>query len=95
MKKNVENYFGSSGQDIGIAIRSGDLDAVEFTYFLLDCISAQNSPIFLNVTKNRAVKEAHEAAQRAKSGTSLSALDGVPIAYKDLIDMMGEQMRRS
>ena len=51
MKKNVENYFGSSGQDIAIAIRAGDLDAVEFTYFLLDCISAQNSPIFLNVTK--------------------------------------------
>ncbi len=91
MRKNVENYFGSSAQDIAIAIRSGDLDAVEFTYFLLDSISAQNSPIFLKVTKKRAVKEAHEAAKRAKIGASLSALDGVPIAYKDLIDMMGER----
>ena len=58
--------------------------------YLLDLISKQDSTIFLNATKKRALTEAKKASKRAKNGETLSALDGVPIAYKDLIDMVGE-----
>ena len=90
MKKNPEKYFKASGKIIGSAIASGNLDAVEYTEYLLDLISKQTSTIFLNVTKERALTEAKNAGKRAKNGETLSALDGVPIAYKDLIDMVGE-----
>ena len=90
MKKNPEKYFKASGEVIGSAIKSGTLDAVEYTEFLFDLINRQNSTIFLNLTKERALKEAKSANKRAKNGESLSALDGVPIAYKDLVDMVGE-----
>ena len=90
MKKNPEEYFKASGEVIGLAIKSGSLDAVEYTEFLFDLIKKQNSTIFLNLTKARAIKEAKSAAKRAKNGQSFSALDGVPIAYKDLVDMVGE-----
>ena len=90
MKKNPEKYFKASGEVIGSAIKSGKLDAVEYTEFLFDLINRQNSTIFLNLTKERALKEAKSAVKRAKNGESLSALDGVPIAYKDLVDMVGE-----
>ena len=90
MKKNPEKYFKASGEIIGSAIKSGNLDAVEYTEYLLDLISKQDSTIFLNVTKERALTEAKNAGKRAKNGETLSALDGVPIAYKDLIDMVGE-----
>lgn len=90
MKKNPEKYFKASGEVIGSAIKSGTLDAVEYTEFLFDLINRQKSTIFLNLTKERALKEAKSADKRAKNGESLSALDGVPIAYKDLVDMVGE-----
>jgi aspartyl-tRNA(Asn)/glutamyl-tRNA(Gln) amidotransferase subunit A len=91
MKNNAEKYFGASAKDIGVAIQSGDLDAVEFTELLLDRINKQTSNIFLNVTEKRALNEAKQASKRAKNSCSLSALDGVPIAYKDLLDMAGER----
>ena len=90
MKTNPETYFKASGEIIGSAIKSGNLDAVEYTEYLLDLISKQDSTIFLNATKKRALTEAKKASKRAKNGETLSALDGVPIAYKDLIDMVGE-----
>lgn len=42
--------------------------------------------IYLHVTEDRARKEAEAAFQRAKSGTRLHALDGVPLSWKDNID---------
>ena len=46
MKKNPEKYFKASGEIIGSAIKSGNLDAVEYTEYLLDLISKQDSTIF-------------------------------------------------
>lgn len=83
--------MGKPGAIIGRAIAAGALDAVEFTECLLERIAAQTSPVFLATTRDRALKEAGAAAARAKSGRMLSALDGVPIAWKDLIDMQGER----
>jgi len=82
---------GKPAAVIGRAIAAGALDPVGFTDCLLERIAAQTSPIFLATTRDRALKEASAAAARAKTGRMLSALDGVPIAWKDLIDMQGER----
>ncbi|MEL6236383.1 MAG: amidase [Pseudomonadota bacterium] len=75
---------------IGAAMASGRADPVALTGHLLERIAAQTSPVFLAVTGDRALREAKAAWDRLAAGRPLSALDGVPIAWKDLIDMAGE-----
>ena len=84
-------YVGQSAAAIGRAIAACELDPVAFTECLLDRIAAQTSPVFLAVTRDRALKEAAAAADRAESDCLRSPLDGVPIAWKDLVDMQGER----
>jgi aspartyl-tRNA(Asn)/glutamyl-tRNA(Gln) amidotransferase subunit A len=58
--------------------------------YLLEKIAASKPDnIFIAVTADRAMEEARAADRRYKSGTPLSALDGVPIGWKDLIDIAG------
>lgn len=45
--------------------------------------------VFITLSGERARREAHAAAARWKAGQPLSALDGVPIAWKDLFDVAG------
>ncbi len=75
---------------IGQVMTRGEVGAVEVTEHLLGLIEKQPSPIFLNVTKKRALREARAAEDRLRAGNPLSPLDGVPIGWKDLIDMEGE-----
>ena len=49
----------------------------------------QGDNIFITVTAERARKEAEAAERRYRAGTPLSALDGVPIGWKDIIDIAG------
>ncbi|MEW9921290.1 amidase [Marimonas sp. MJW-29] len=88
--KEPQSYIGATAATLGRAIAAGDLDPVSFAECLLERIEAQTSPIFLTVTRDRALAEATAARDRAKTGRMLSPLDGVPIAWKDLIDMAGE-----
>ena len=74
---------------IGAAFRQG-ADPVALCETLLERIDAQTSPVFLRVTRDRALEEARAAAGRYRRGAPLSPLDGVPIGWKDLIDMAGE-----
>ena len=87
MVKDADEFVGKSASVIGRAIAARDLDPVEFVSCLLTKINNQNSSIFLSVTAERALTEARAAAIRAREGNTISALDGVPIAWKDLIDM--------
>ncbi|MEX0279807.1 MAG: amidase [Arenibacterium sp.] len=80
----------ASGADIARAFARGDASPVELTEFLLDRIAAQTSPVFLQITRERACREAEAAEKRIRAGHTLSPLDGVPVAWKDLIDMAGE-----
>ena len=80
----------ASAAAIARAYASGDTDPVAVTEHFLERIAAQASPVFIRVTADRALKEARAAAGRYASGYPLSPLDGVPIAWKDLIDMAGE-----
>jgi aspartyl-tRNA(Asn)/glutamyl-tRNA(Gln) amidotransferase subunit A len=79
-----------SAATVGRALASGALDAMEVTEFFLDRIEkAKANPVFITVTAERARREAAAAAKRYKEGRTLGPLDGVPVAWKDLMDMAG------
>ncbi len=88
---DIDTLAGRSAAAIGRALAAGEACPVELTECLLARIAAQGSPVFLTVTAERARQEARAAAARLKAGRPLSPLDGVPIAWKDLIDMEGER----
>lgn len=77
--------------ELGQGIAEGVIDPVALTETYLAAIEAHDlTPrIYARLTKERALDEARAAAQRAQSGRRLSALDGVPISWKDLFDTAG------
>ena len=78
-----------SAADIGRMIMEG-LDPVEVTEFFLERIgSLRDEPVFITVTADRARSEAKLSRERHAEGRALGPLDGVPIAWKDLIDVAG------
>lgn len=86
---DIEALSRRSASVIGRALAAGEASPVALAELLLDKIAAQGSPVFLAVTRDRALAEARAAEARLKQGRALSALDGVPIAWKDLIDIEG------
>jgi aspartyl-tRNA(Asn)/glutamyl-tRNA(Gln) amidotransferase subunit A len=75
---------------LGGDLRTGRLDAVEFTEQTLAAINSHSDKaIFIDVLAARARREAAAAAARLKAGRPLSPLDGVPAAWKDLFDVEG------
>ncbi|MEM9048043.1 MAG: amidase [Pseudomonadota bacterium] len=85
-----EELATRSAAAIGAAMADGRADPVALTGYLLDRIAEQRSPVFLKATGDRALREAKAAWDRLADGRPLSPLDGVPIAWKDLVDMAGE-----
>jgi aspartyl-tRNA(Asn)/glutamyl-tRNA(Gln) amidotransferase subunit A len=87
---DVEKIADRTAAEIGLAYRSGEVGPVAVTECLLDRIErAKADNIFITVTRDRALAEARAAEQRYRSGLTLSALDGVPIAWKDIFDLAG------
>ena len=77
---------------IARAYRAGEATPPEVTECLLDRIEKSRSAkdnIFLAATAERARQEAERAAARYRAEAPLSALDGVPIAWKDLFGVAG------
>jgi aspartyl-tRNA(Asn)/glutamyl-tRNA(Gln) amidotransferase subunit A len=69
---------------------SGALDAVELTERTLAGIASHaDQAVFIEALAKRALREAEAARKRLKEGRPLSALDGVPVAWKDLFDVEG------
>lgn len=88
--EKIEEIASRSATEIGLAYRSGDADPVAVTECLLERIGrARGDNAFITVTADRALKEAEAARARYREGRPLSLLDGVPIAWKDLIDIAG------
>lgn len=79
----------ASAAEIGRHLAANKGGAVEVARFFLDRIDGQSSPVFLTVTRERALSEARAADDRLAAGRQLSPLDGVPMAWKDLVDMVG------
>ncbi|MFG1498425.1 amidase family protein [Saccharospirillum sp. HFRX-1] len=69
-------------------IASGRLDPVELTETAL-AKAADSTSVFINILAERARFEAQQARARQQAGQRLSPIDGVPIAWKDLVDMSG------
>lgn len=81
----------ATASDLGRAIGAGKLDPRDLAEAYLAAIDAHplRDRIYSVVTHDRARAEAAAAAERARSGHRLSALDGVPLSWKDLYDSAG------
>ena len=87
---DIEAIANRTGAGTALAYRSGETTPDEIVECLLARIEAARSDnIFITVTAERARAEAKAATGRYRSGKPLSALDGVPVAWKDLIDIAG------
>jgi aspartyl-tRNA(Asn)/glutamyl-tRNA(Gln) amidotransferase subunit A len=70
--------------------RSQRFDAVDLTEQMLDAIRlSDDQAIFINVLAERSLREAKAARKRQRAGMPASALDGVPMGWKDLFDIKG------
>ncbi|MEL7132544.1 MAG: amidase family protein [Pseudomonadota bacterium] len=88
----MQEWLGKSAADLGRAIGAGDVDPVALVEAYFDCIEghALGDRVYARLTKKRALAEAGAAAERARAGRRLSALDGVPVSWKDLFDTAGD-----
>jgi len=88
----IENLEKKSAAEIGRLIAEGTLDPVEVAEFFLDRIERdRGNPSFILVTRKRALEEAEGSRKRRREGRVAGLLDGVPVAWKDLVDMGGER----
>lgn len=75
---------------LSILIQSGQLDPVALAEETIAGIEAYpDKAVFTKLTRDRALAEARAASARIRDGRSLGALDGIPIAWKDLFSMEG------
>ena len=88
----LDNLEKLSATEVGRLIGLGRLDPVEVAEFFLGRIeSDRQNPSFIVVTRERALKEAEASRKRHSDGSAAGPLDGVPVAWKDLVDMAGER----
>jgi aspartyl-tRNA(Asn)/glutamyl-tRNA(Gln) amidotransferase subunit A len=88
----IDNLEKLSAAEVGRLIARGRLDPVEVAEFFLGRIERdRENPSFILVTGKRALEEAEASRKRHREGHSAGPLDGVPIAWKDLVDMAGER----
>ncbi|NKN36115.1 amidase [Agrobacterium sp. a22-2] len=81
---------GRSVSTLSVLIQSGALDPValaEETFAAIRDFGDQT--IFLSLLEERAMAEAQASAKRIRDGRSRGALDGIPVAWKDLFDVEG------
>lgn len=86
----LDDLATASAAEIGRMLAAGRVASAEATAFFLDRIANQTSPVFLGTTPARARAEAEAADVRIAAGRAASPLDGVPFAWKDLLDIAGE-----
>ena len=87
----MERWLAMSAAALGREIGKGNINPVALTQKYLDAIHAHpfKDRIYSVVTDERALREAAAAAERSATGQRKSALDGVPISWKDLFDTAG------
>lgn len=87
----MDKWLGRRAADLGRAIGAGKLHPVELTEAFLDAIAKHPEAhrIYARITPRRARSMAIAAAGRARSGTRIGPLDGVPISWKDNFDAAG------
>jgi aspartyl-tRNA(Asn)/glutamyl-tRNA(Gln) amidotransferase subunit A len=87
---DIQEIASRTAAGIALAYRSGEADPVAVTECLLERIDkAAEDKSFISVSPQRAMNEAQASAKRYREGMQLSPLDGVPVGWKDLIDVAG------
>lgn len=83
--------FGAmSIAQLSLLIQSGKADPVDVAEAIFDGIEQYaDKAVFTVLLRERALREAHASSKRIRDGRSLGALDGIPIAWKDLFDIEG------
>ncbi len=91
MSPSVGPLVSRSASDLAAALASGETTSVELTEAFLDRISEvdQHVHAFLHVDAEGALASAAESDRRRAEGTPASALDGVPVAVKDVLTTEG------
>ncbi len=82
-----------SALELGAVIHAGQIDPIDLTEHFLTRINHEDPGhrIYIRATADRARAEAAAASARAKAGLRQSALDGVPMSWKDLTDTAGTE----
>ena len=76
--------------EVGAQLQRGAIDPIAMAEERLAAIAAcEDQAIFTCTTPERALAEAEQSSRRIRDGQSLSLLDGVPVAWKDLFDIEG------
>ncbi|OLP57490.1 hypothetical protein BJF92_24065 [Rhizobium rhizosphaerae] len=79
---------GSSLCSLAFLLQMGALCPVDLVESIYDRIDREDMDgVFVTLTRERALAEAHAARLRLREGRSHGLLDGVPIGWKDLFDM--------
>jgi aspartyl-tRNA(Asn)/glutamyl-tRNA(Gln) amidotransferase subunit A len=79
-----------SAAALGRLYLAGATDPVAATEVFFDRIRAcPDQVVFLHLTEARARREAEASLKRYRAGRPLGPLDGVPVAWKDLVDLEG------
>ncbi len=86
-----DKWLWATATELGDGIEAGRIDPRELTEAYLAEIADHDltDRIYARTTPARARAEADAAAERARLGLRRSALDGVPISWKDLFDTAG------
>ena len=88
---SIESVSKRTATAIGRALIAGETSAVALAeYYLSKADAPEAKSVYIAVTRDRAMREAAAADKRIAEGRPLSALDGVPIVWKDLVDLEGE-----
>ncbi|MDP6516195.1 MAG: amidase family protein [Alphaproteobacteria bacterium] len=87
----TQDWHQRTGCELGAAIGRGEIDPAALVDHFLARIESQDPghEIYVRATPDRARVEAAAARDRAQAGARRSALDGVPISWKDLYDSAG------
>lgn len=81
----------ASADEMARALAAGETTSVELTRAALDAITAVDGLVhaYLHVDAEGALAQAAESDARRAAGTPASALDGVPVAVKDVLATTG------
>lgn len=85
---NMNKSASPKALEMGKAIAKGQADPQALAAAALDAAQADDVS-FISVLKERAEAEAKASVLRQQAGCLVSPLDGVPFAWKDLVDIKG------
>ena len=87
----TNDYTRMSAAALAEALSAGEITSVALTTLFLDRIEAVDGAVhaFLHVDREGALAQAAASDARRTAGSPASALDGVPIAVKDVVATVG------